>query len=151
MTGSLSLGGLSVNPAVVTQALPGGASIYPIVEKVLLLFVPYIIANFVIFVVVAGLVGKYANRIIDPSSGKKGRKKGAGTVIVVIAIAVLIAASIAPLFHIEENQNAKYGNLPVSSHNMQLLVSGSSPLFMAPLPSHYISGIALNCLDPPQG
>jgi hypothetical protein len=141
VTGSLSLGGLSVNPAVVTQALPGGAPIYPVVEKILLLFVPYIIANFVIFVVVAGLVGKYANRIIDPSSVKKGRKKGAGTVIVVIVMAVLIAASIAPVFHIEENQNAKYANLPVSSHNMQLLVSGSSPLFMAPLPSHYISGI----------
>ena len=141
VTGSLSLGGLSVNPAVVTQALPGGASIYPVVEKVLLLFVPYIIANFVIFVVVAGLVGKYTNRIMDPSSGKKGRKNGAGTVIVVIAMAVLIAASLAPVFHGGESHNAPYGQLAGSTEAMHLLVSSSSPFYMAPLPSHYFSGI----------
>ena len=141
VTGSLSLGGLSVNPAVVTPALPGGTSIYPVVEKVLLLFVPYIIANFVIFVVVADLVGKYANRIIDPSSGKKGRKKGAGTVIVVITMAVLIAASLAPVFHGGESHIAPYSQLSGSNEAMQLLVSSSSPLYMAPLPSHYFSGI----------
>lgn len=141
LTCTISSSGLAVNPAVVTSALPGGISIYPVVEKVLLLFVPYIIANFVIFVVVAGLVGKYASRIIDPSSGKKRRKKGAGTVIVVIAMAVLIVVSIAPVLHGGESHTISYSNLSGSSESMQLLVSNSSPLFMASLPSHYFSGI----------
>ncbi|MEM0157399.1 MAG: hypothetical protein QXN26_04965 [Thermoplasmataceae archaeon] len=141
ITSSFSLGGLSVNPSVVTQGLPGGGSIYPVVERVLLLFIPYIIANFVIFVVVAGIAGKYTNRILDPSSVKKKRKKSSGTVIVVVAVAVLLIASLVPVLQGADGHNTAQHAASGSTDEMSMLVGSSSPFFMAPLPSHYLSGI----------
>ncbi len=141
ISGSLSPGGLSINPSVVTQGLPGGGSIYHVVERVFLLFIPYIIANFVLFVVVSGIVGKYANRILDPSWGKGKKKKASGTVIVVVVVAALLVASLVPVLQGGDGSyHARYA-APDSTGKMSMLLGSASPLFMSPLPSHYISGI----------
>ena len=104
ISGSLSLGGVTVNPSVVAAAGPTITSAYySIAEKVLALFLPYIIANLAIFLITAGLVGRFLNRLIDPTVRSKKKNKSGKTgnnIAPVIAIlALLVLSSAVPLLH----------------------------------------------------
>lgn len=140
ITGTLLPGSLSVNAAIAVPGSPLGGSTYAIVDKVLIIFIPSIIANFVIFLVVAGLVGRFLYRTMDPASGKKrkggNRKPGAVTVISIIM--VIIIASLIPMgFHSSQMHNSQPG---VADAVRFMAVNSSSPLYVNGMPTGYIVG-----------
>lgn len=116
ISGSLSTGGLSVNAAVALPLLTGGSSYYALVEKIILIFLPSMIANFALFLVVSGIMGWYLNRLINPGK-KQGGKKGRNAVVTVVSlIAVLMVVSMLPFG----------GPQPINNHTTALMAYSNS-------------------------
>ncbi len=93
LSGSLALGGLTVNPAIALPISTGGIPYSSFVYRIIFIFLPSLIANFVLFLVVSGIVGWYLNRKINPrgSKGRKNRGKAVITAVSIIAVMILVS------------------------------------------------------------
>lgn len=124
LTGSLSTGGLTVNAAVAFPISAGGSQYYALADKIIFIFLPSMIANFVFFLIVSGLVGWYLNRKINPG---RSSKRGGGRNAVMAAVSIIAVLMVVSMLPAGGSHAEEIGSPAGFSYTGQIPPAPSSP------------------------